>query len=113
MKTIKLVIAFCFMIGTLTAQNNKTDFFTIKVDGLGCPFCAYGLEKKFKDFQGIENTKIDMETGIFTFSYPFEKKLSIEAVEKKVKEAGYTPISTKIKRANGSIEKSVPKHEKK
>ena len=35
---------------TLNAQNSKDrDSFEIQVDGLGCPFCAYGLEKKFKE----------------------------------------------------------------
>jgi len=96
------------MSADITAQtaNNNRDQFTVKVDGLGCPFCAYGLEKKFKELKGIKNVKIDMETGIFTFTYPSEKELSIERVEKQVDAAGYTPVSTKIVRTNGKVEES-------
>lgn len=87
------------------AQKNM-DKFMVQVDGLGCPFCAYGLEKKFKEFKGIKEVKIDIETGDFSFSYPAEKLLSLADVEKQVENAGYTPITTKIERANGTIEAS-------
>ncbi len=89
------------------AQKSKDrDFFTVKVEGLGCPFCAYGLEKKFKEFKGIKDTKIEMETGIFTFTYPAEKALTLEQVEKQVVAAGYTPADTRIERADGTVEAS-------
>ncbi len=87
-------------------KKNAKDQFTIQVDGLGCPFCAYGLEKKFKEFKGIKNVKIEMETGIFTFTYPADKAISIEQVENKVKDAGYTAVTTKIERADGTIEEN-------
>lgn len=89
-----------------TAQSKKTDAFTVKVDGLGCPFCAYGLEKKFKELKGIKNIKIEMETGIMTFNYPAEENLSVEQVNKQVEKAGYTPVNILIKRADGTEENS-------
>ena len=76
----------------------------VQVDGLGCPFCAYGLEKKFKEFKGIKDVKIDIETGDFSFNYPAEKALTLEAVEKQVEKAGYTPITAKVERADGKVE---------
>lgn len=87
-----------------SAQKKSKDQFTIQVDGLGCPFCAYGLEKKFKEFKGIKNVKIDVETGIFTFSYPAEKALAMTKVEKQVEAAGYTPVYTQILRSDGKEE---------
>lgn len=98
-----VMVAFVSIIG-MNAQN--VDKFQIQVDGLGCPFCAYGLEKKFKEFKGIKNVAIEIETGDFTFDYPAEKELSMEMVEKQVEKAGYTPITTKIVRANGTVENS-------
>ncbi len=87
----------------LQAQS-KVDNFQIQVDGLGCPFCAYGLEKKFKEFKGIKKVAIEIETGDFRFTYPSEKKLAMNTVLKQVKKAGYTPKSAKIIRANGKEE---------
>jgi len=87
--------------------QDKRDKFMVQVDGLGCPFCAYGLEKKFKEFKGIKDVKINIETGDFSFSYPSEKALSMDDVEKQVVKAGYTPITSKIERSNGQVEEST------
>lgn len=106
MKTIitTLVIAMMTVFGA--QAQNEMDQFLVQVDGLGCPFCAYGLEKKFKEFKGIKNVKIDIETGDFSFRYPAEKQLSMADVENQVEKAGYTPITSKIERADGRVEES-------
>lgn len=106
-KTIILTLVVGMMtIFSVNAQKSM-DKFMVQVDGLGCPFCAYGLEKKFKEFKGIKDVKIDIETGDFSFAYPAEKELTMEAVEKQVQKAGYTPITSRIERADGKIEEST------
>lgn len=102
-KIILVVFAFVLAIPTIHAQKNY-DQFEVQVDGLGCPFCAYGLEKKFKEFKGIKNVKIDIETGDFSFTYPSEKALTIDAVEKQVVKAGYTPMTGRVTRFDGTVE---------
>ncbi|MGB3591258.1 MAG: cation transporter [Nonlabens sp.] len=87
------------------AQSQKTmDKYEIQVDGLGCPFCAYGLEKKFKEFKGIKDVAIDIETGDFSFLYPSSNALTMEQVTEQVKKAGYTPNLATITRADGRVE---------
>lgn len=109
---MKRTIIITLVVGIMTVftanAQKEMDQFMVQVDGLGCPFCAYGLEKKFKEFKGIKKVKIDIETGDFSFSYPAEKKLSMEAVEQQVEKAGYTPITSKVIRANGTVEESAP-----
>ncbi len=107
MKNIILIIcSILFSLSYLHAQEatDGRDQFTVKVDGLGCPFCAYGLEKKFKEFEGIDDVKIEMETGIFTFSYPATDALTMEKVEAQVDAAGYTAVDVNVLRADGSTE---------
>lgn len=103
-----LVLAMT-IVGTinLNAQSKKDmDQFEVQVAGLGCPFCAYGLEKKMKDFKGIKKIKIDMETGDLSFLYPSEKKLSLIEVEDQVDNAGYTTVMAKVTRFDGQIEEN-------
>ena len=88
------------------AQGKERDAFTVQVDGLGCPFCAYGLEKKFKELKGIKDVVIDMETGILTFAYPSMPPLTLERVAEQVDKAGYTPVSVEIVRYDGRTERS-------
>lgn len=105
----KIILFILVLTGTASMYAQQTyDQFEVQVDGLGCPFCAYGLEKKFKEFKGIREVKIDIETGQFSFAYPSEKALGLQAVEDQVKKAGYTPIAASVTRADGSIE---AKHE--
>ncbi|MFT4565961.1 MAG: mercuric ion binding protein [Saprospiraceae bacterium] len=53
---ILAVLALTFLSANVQAQDKKADRdnFTMQVDGLGCPFYAYGLEKKFKKFKGLK-----------------------------------------------------------
>ncbi len=101
-----IIVLITLALGTMSIHAQEgMDKFQVQVDGLGCPFCAYGLEKKFKEFKGIKKVKIDIETGVFSFLYPAEKQLSLEAVENQVEKAGYTPISGQVTRADGLVEK--------
>ncbi|MAZ28604.1 MAG: heavy metal transporter [Cytophagaceae bacterium] len=103
----KTIIIACITLFTaMSAAAQDMDKFYVQVDGLGCPFCAYGLEKKFKEFKGIKDVAIEIETGDFSFSYPADKALTMEAVENQVVKAGYTPITTKVTRADGKVENS-------
>ncbi len=105
MKTLITVLLFVGFTLEVTAQTpTDIDQFEVKVDGLGCPFCAYGLEKKFKQLKGIKKIAINIETGDFSFTYPTEKKLSLKQVETQVEKAGYSPVSIKVVRATNETE---------
>ncbi len=104
MKKVILIVLVIFMAVPAIQAQKSYDQFEVQVDGLGCPFCAYGLEKKFKEFKGIKKVKIDIETGDFSFAYPTEKALTIEDVEQQVHKAGYSPMSGRVTRADGTVE---------
>lgn len=99
------ILAFTSITSNVNAQSDR-DQIEVQVDGLGCPFCAYGLEKKFKEFKSIKDVKIELETGQFSFTYPADEELGLEDVESQVEKAGYTAVTTKIIRADGKIEES-------
>lgn len=90
MQKITLLITFLLFIShtVLFAQSKQVN---VKVDGLACPFCAYGLEKKLKQIDGVENLKIDVKKGMITFTIAKGKTVSEEKIKKTVKDAGFTP----------------------
>ncbi|MGB5983605.1 MAG: heavy-metal-associated domain-containing protein [Nonlabens sp.] len=102
-KKISYILILFIGFTALAQTQEGRDLVEVQVDGLGCPFCAYGLEKKFKEFKGIDDIAIDIETGDFSFSYPADKKIGLKAILEQVKKAGYTPNEAKITRANGAI----------
>jgi mercuric ion binding protein len=64
---------------------------TVKLDGLSCPFCAYGLEKKLKKVAGVEKLEIKVDAGTARLTVQKGQRLSIEVVERTIKEGGFTP----------------------
>ncbi len=104
---VTLVLSLSFTNESFAQDKKDMDVFEVTVAGLGCPFCAYGLEKKLKDFKGLKKLKIDMETGDVSFHYPSTKNLSLVDVESKVDHAGYTAMTAKVTRFDGAIEEAA------
>jgi mercuric ion binding protein len=92
---IVLVTLFAFLTTTsVNAQNNtnaEKTYIKIEVDGLSCPFCAYGLEKKLKKVAGSENVLIELTEGEATMNVPKDQQPTKEELQKIVKDAGFTP----------------------
>jgi copper chaperone CopZ len=72
------------------SETEKT-YIKINVDGLSCPFCAYGLEKKLKKIKTVSDIEIFLEEGIAVFSVSKDQKPTKEILEKVVIDAGFTP----------------------
>jgi len=69
---------------------SAVDHYEVRVDGLACPFCAYGLEKKLKKLPGASNVHIDLDAGRATFDVA-GSVLMPEPVRSAVRDAGFTP----------------------
>jgi len=98
MKHISLVTFTMLLIGISSMslaqsanENDQTQQVQIRVDGLSCPFCAYGLEKKLQDIDGVSEIKIDINQGLATLRVSEDKTVSEEEIRKVVKQAGFTP----------------------
>lgn len=90
MKSIRYKLLLILMLGvtTIFAQSHEV---TIRVDGLSCPFCAYGLEKKLNDIKGVENININFEEGLVVLQVAEGETISEEELREKIQDAGFTP----------------------
>ncbi|MEE8213180.1 MAG: heavy-metal-associated domain-containing protein [Alphaproteobacteria bacterium] len=64
--------------------------YKLRVDGLACPFCAYGIEKKFNATKGVKAIKIDINTGTVTVTMEAGAALSEAQARQIVKDSGFT-----------------------
>ncbi|MBW2718386.1 MAG: heavy-metal-associated domain-containing protein [Deltaproteobacteria bacterium] len=71
------------------------DHYEVQVDGLACPFCAYGLEKKLKELPGVANVQIELNTGWASFDVSSGVLLPAP-VQAAVRDAGFTPRDIKV-----------------
>ena len=39
---------------------------SVVVEGMSCPFCVYGVEKKLKKVEGVKSVIISMKDGVAT-----------------------------------------------
>jgi len=84
---------FFFFTMQIEAQTSEQElvYIEIEVKGLACPFCAYGLEKKLKETEGVKAIEINVEKGLVFMSVPNNQKPAKEKLEKIVTDAGFTP----------------------
>lgn len=94
MKKILLIIFIGLTTFALRAQNAENELkgtVKIEVDGLSCPFCAYGLEKNLKKLEGVETIKIDVENAFVLLTIAEGKSIDEATIRKNIKDAGFTP----------------------
>lgn len=69
--------------------------YEMRVDGLACPFCAYGIEKKLKAIDGTDNISVDLDKGLVSVDVAEGKQLSDEQMKKLFSDSGFTYRSMK------------------
>ncbi len=64
---------------------------SVQVDGLSCPFCAYGLEKKLRKVGNVASLEIQVSKGRAVLTPEQGTSLDLAAVEQAVRDGGFTP----------------------
>ncbi len=74
----------------------------LRVDGLACPFCAYGLEKKLTALPGVTSYDADLREGKVFVGLESSASVVVERVQQAVREAGFTLRSVMLT-ASGTL----------
>ncbi|MCG8093442.1 MAG: heavy-metal-associated domain-containing protein [Candidatus Thiodiazotropha endolucinida] len=64
--------------------------YVMRVDGLACPYCAYGVEKKLKQIKGVEKIDVDLDKGLVTVNVGEGVELTEPQMVQLFKDAGFT-----------------------
>lgn len=64
----------------------------LEVDGLACPFCAYGVEKKLKHTKGVSRVDIRLNEGLVRVTVNEGAVFDETTARRIVTEAGFTLI---------------------
>lgn len=81
-----LLVGLMFSIATLAADNQ----YVLGVDGLACPFCAFGIEKRLNKIDGVIDIEVDIGDSVVRVTLQEDKTLTEEQARQAVKEAGFT-----------------------
>ncbi len=91
LKTVLILFLLISLVGLGFAQAQTK--YVLTVNGLTCPFCAYGLEKKLKKVKGVESVSIDLEKDEAIVLIKDGTVVQEEALRKAVKKAGFSVAS--------------------
>ena len=105
LKTVLILFLLISLVGLGFAQAQTK--YVLKVNGLTCPFCAYGLEKKLKKVKGVESVSIDLEKDEAIVLIKDGTVVQEEAIRKAVKKAGFSVAS--LKKEVGEQHQEVPR----
>ena len=83
------VLAAALLATPGQAQETKPAY-TVEVDGLACPFCAYGIEKQLSAIEGVESVETDIKSGAVIVTMAPGSTLDEDAARKAVEAAGFT-----------------------
>jgi copper chaperone len=64
--------------------------YQMRVDGLACPFCAYGVEKNLKKIDGVEKIEVDLNNGLVTVNVAAGVTLTDAQMVELFTDAGFT-----------------------
>ncbi|MEF9475313.1 MAG: heavy-metal-associated domain-containing protein [Candidatus Mariimomonas ferrooxydans] len=74
----------------------------VSVDGLACPFCAYGVEKKLKRVKGVGSMDIRMQEGTVTLTAEQGQSIDFAEVPGAIKNSGFSMRQMKLV-ASGTV----------
>ena len=86
-KLIALMIVALISSASALADGTR---YQMRIDGLVCPYCAYGIEKKLKKIEGVEEIDVDLNNGLVTVNVASGVTLTDEQMVKLMTDAGFT-----------------------
>jgi len=86
---MKILTVTLFALFMTQATWAETTVYSIRVDGLACPYCAYGIEKKMNAIESIKFIDMDLEKGIVT-AHAYDVKLSETQLKQLFQDSGFT-----------------------
>ncbi len=87
MKKTLLTLALALLWSSVWAAPRE---YQVHVDGLACPFCAYGIEKSLSQQGGVKEVETDIKAGLVRVLMEEGASLSEEQAREAVQAAGFS-----------------------
>ncbi len=76
--------------------------YELRVDGMSCPLCVYGVEKQLHKLDGVDTVTTDLAQGRIVIAMRDDTPLDRSQVEQAIRDAGFNlrtfePVPTKPK----------------
>lgn len=93
---IKLILVLIITLTFFQPAIAQIQGVEMQVDGMTCPFCVYGIEKKLEAVGEVKDVSSNLKTGIVDINLKKNEQINIERLNKAIHESGFTPGKIKI-----------------
>lgn len=85
-------ILFLSLIALVVAPSAQAEIrsATVAVNGMSCPFCAFGIEKRLKKVEGVRSVDISTRQGTARLVAKDGESIAVDQIPAAVKKAGFT-----------------------
>ncbi|MFQ6005658.1 MAG: heavy-metal-associated domain-containing protein [Woeseia sp.] len=90
MHIVKFLLVLLLVTVTANLAIAGETRYEMRVDGLACPYCAYGIEKKFKAIDGVRSIDFDLERGLVIVVTDESIRFTEDKLRKLFDDAGFT-----------------------
>lgn len=73
-----------------TVSTAQSTVYELKVDGLACPYCAYGIEKTFEQTNKVQNVDVRIAQGNVVLRMKPGQTFTRKELAQQVSDAGFT-----------------------
>ena len=92
--------------GTARAEILAAD---LRVNGITCPFCAYGIEKKLRAIDGVQEVEVLFDEGVLRLTLSPDNGVAIGNLRDAVKKSGFNLSGLTIRvRGRLALDKEDP-----
>ena len=83
--------------GNMGRAEQAGPSYVLQIDGLACPFCAYGIEKSLSKVSGVKSVETNIKSGVVVVVMRAGASLSEAAADRAVRDAGFTLRGFRLK----------------
>ena len=98
MARVRWVVAFLALLLAMPVTSDAEILGAeLRVNGMSCPFCAFGIEKKLRRVEGVQEVEVLLDEGRVRLTFRANNAATVGALEDAVAGAGFKLSGMKLK----------------
>ncbi len=89
MKAVRIALLVLGLLAAPAWAGPGAKVYSVGVDGLACPFCAYGIEKELGSVEGVDKVDVDIRRGVVIVTMTAGATLDGDTARQAVENAGF------------------------
>lgn len=89
MKAVRIALLVLGLLAAPAWAGSGAKVYNVGVDGLGCPFCAYGIEKELGSVEGVDKVDVEIKRGVVIVTMAEGATLDENTAQRAVENAGF------------------------